>query len=145
MLQGLRQLGIRESQRTACFLYHFLKHFIFFTAEDKILNLLLLWYRALLKCFLNNDILWQVFPCRDTSHLFLKTPCLNLKQASRSDIKSADSFQVSSQEFLTVLVIRASFYMFLENKLGMFLALRLVKSQGEILVLWVQYLSEHFR
>lgn len=27
-------------------------------------------------------------------------------------IKSADSFQISSQEFLTVLVIRAGFYIF---------------------------------
>lgn len=96
---------------------------------------------------INYDILWQEFPCRGNITFVSQ----NHKFKSKSEacqqiwyIKSADSFQVSSQEFLTVLVIRASFYILLENKLGMFLSLRLLKSQGEILVLWAQYLSEHF-
>lgn len=77
-------------------------------------------------------------PCRETSHLFLKTTFKSKSKACQQlgYIKSADTFQVSSQEFFfTVLVIRASCYIFLESKLGMFLALRLLKSQGEILVL----------
>lgn len=97
---------------------------------------------------INYDILWQVFPRRGNITFVSQNHMIKSKSEACQQIwyiKSAGSFQVSSQEFLTVLVIRASFYIFLENKLGMFLALRLLKSQGEILVLWAKYLSEHFR